>query len=122
MRYETLLYDLSGRHREIRLNRPQRPANAVTQRFYDELNDAFGRAEVAREVRVVLLHRRGRASASAPISANTRPDAAPSDRRQYLQGERTCRRLIDLKKPVVAAVNGYALGTGAEIALASDFC
>ena len=59
MSYETLLYDLSDGIAEIRLNRPQR-LNAVTQQLYDELNDALGRAEAAREARVVLLTGEGR--------------------------------------------------------------
>ena len=44
------------------------------------------------------------------------------DRREYLLSEQAvCKRLLTLKRPVVAAVHGYALGAGAELAIASDF-
>ena len=118
MRYETLLYDLSDGIAEIRLNRLQR-LNAVTQRFHDERVERRARAAPRlREVRVVLLTGAGRAFCVGADLKEHKAGRSAFDRRQYLQGEQdVCRRLIDLKKPVVAAVNGYALGAGAEIAL-----
>ena len=121
MRYETLLYDLSDGIAEIRLNRPQR-LNAVTQQLYDELNDALGRAEAAREARVVLLTGEGRAFCVGADLKEHKVGRTAFDRRQYLKGEQdACHRLLHMKTPVIAAVNGYALGAGAEIAIASDF-
>lgn len=121
MNYETILYDLADGIAEIRLNRPQR-LNAVTRRLYDELNDALSRAEAAREARVVLLTGEGRAFCVGADLKEHKLGRTAFDRRQYLAGEQeVCRRLIDLQKPVVAAVNGYALGAGAEMAIAADF-
>jgi len=121
MSYETILYSLSDGVAEIRLNRPHR-MNAVTQQLYDELNDALGRAEADRDARVVLLTGEGRAFCVGADLKEHKAGRTAFDRRQYLQGEQiVCKRLLTLKRPVVAAVNGYALGAGAELAIASDF-
>lgn len=121
MSYETILYEVRDRVAEIRLNRPQR-LNAVTQQLYDELNAALSAAEADRAVHVVLLTGEGRAfCVGADLKAHKAGRTA-FDRRQYLAGEQAvCKRLLQLRKPVIAAVNGYALGAGAEMAIASDF-
>jgi enoyl-CoA hydratase len=121
MTYEAILYDLRDGVAEIRLNRPHR-MNAVTQQLYDELTDALGRAEAERDARVVLLTGEGRAFCVGADLKEHKAGRTAFDRRQYLQGEQVvCRRLMQLKRPVIAAVNGYALGAGAELAIASDF-
>lgn len=121
MTFETVLFGIADGIAEIRLNRPHR-LNAVTQQLYDELNAALGLAETNRDVRVVLLTGEGRAFCVGADLKEHQTGRTPFDRRQYLQGEQiVCKRLLQLKRPVVAAVNGYALGAGAELAIASDF-
>jgi enoyl-CoA hydratase len=121
MSYETLFCSLADGVAEIRLNRPHR-LNAVTQQLYDELTDALNRAEADRDARVVLLTGEGRAFCVGADLKEHKAGRTAFDRRQYLQGEQiVCKRLMTLKRPVVAAVNGYALGAGAELAIASDF-
>ena len=121
MDYKTIIYSLRDGVAEIRLNRPHR-LNAVTQELYDELNVALGEAEADRAARVVLLTGEGRAFCVGADLKVHKAGRTAFDRRQYLQGEQTvCKRLMQLKRPVVAAVNGYALGAGAELAIASDF-
>ncbi|KAA3655550.1 MAG: enoyl-CoA hydratase/isomerase family protein [Proteobacteria bacterium] len=121
MAYETILYEMKDGIAEIRLNRPHR-LNAVTQTLYDELNDALGVAEADRDARVVLLTGEGRAFCVGADLKEHKTGRTAFDRRQYLQGEQiVCKRLMLLSKPVVAAVNGFALGAGAEVAMASDF-
>lgn len=119
--YETILYSLNEGIAEIHLNRPHR-LNAVTQQLYDELSDALGRAEADRDARVVLLTGEGRAFCVGADLKEHKAGRTAFDRRQYLQGEQiVCKRLLQLRLPVVAAVNGFALGAGAELAIASDF-
>lgn len=121
MNLETILYSMSDGIAEIRLNRPHR-LNAVTQQLYDELNTALSAAEADGDARVVLLTGEGRAFCVGADLKEHKTGRTAFDRRQYLQGEQVvCKRLLDLKKPVIAAVNGFALGAGAEIAMASDF-
>lgn len=121
MQTATVLYESNDGIAEIRLNRPQR-LNAVTQQLYEELNAALGRAEADGEVRVVLLTGEGRAFCVGADLKEHKAGRTAYDRRQYLHGEQiVCKRLMQLSKPVVAAVNGFALGAGAEMAIASDF-
>ncbi|HRC61183.1 MAG TPA: enoyl-CoA hydratase/isomerase family protein [Candidatus Propionivibrio aalborgensis] len=121
MQTATVLYQSNDGIAEIRLNRPQR-LNAVTQQLYEELNSALGRAEADGEVRVVLLTGEGRAFCVGADLKEHKAGRTAYDRRQYLHGEQiVCKRLMQLSKPVVAAVNGFALGAGAEMAIASDF-
>lgn len=119
--YETILYSREGGIAEIRFNRPHR-LNAVTAKLYEELNSALDSAEADRAARVVLLTGEGRAFCVGADLKEHKAGRTAFDRRQYLQGEQiVCRRLVQLRKPVIAAVNGYALGAGAEMAIASDF-
>ncbi|APR04302.1 enoyl-CoA hydratase/isomerase family protein [Thauera chlorobenzoica] len=121
MTYETLLYELRDGVAEIRFNRPQR-LNAVTRQLYDELDAALSRAEAERDARVVLLSGEGRAFCVGADLKEHKVGRTAFDRRQYLKGEQdVCKRLLELQKPVIAAVNGYALGAGAEMAIAADF-
>ena len=121
MRYETILYQMNDGIAEIRFNRPHR-LNAVTQQLYDELNSALSEAEADGDARVVLLSGEGRAFCVGADLKEHKVGRTAFDRRQYLNGEQiVCKRLMQLRKPVIAAVNGFALGAGAEMAIASDF-
>lgn len=121
MKYETILYDVQDGIAEIRFNRPQR-LNAVTQQLYDELNAALGTAAADTSARVILLTGEGRAFCVGADLKEHKAGRTAFDRRQYLMGEQqVCKRLLQLEKPIIAAVNGYALGAGAEMAIAADF-
>lgn len=119
--YETLILRRHGQVQEIRFNRPHR-LNAVTEALYAELNDALTRAEADGEVRVVVLTGEGRAFCVGADLKEHKQGRTAFDRRQYLQGEQiVCKRLMQMQTPVIAAVNGFALGAGAELAIAADF-
>lgn len=121
MELATIRYAVLDGIAEIRFNRPHR-LNAVTQQLYDELNQALAAVEADPDARVVLLTGEGRAFCVGADLKEHKVGRTAFDRRQYLQGEQiVCKRLMQLGKPVVAAVNGYALGAGAEMAIASDF-
>jgi enoyl-CoA hydratase len=122
MTFETILYEVRDHIAEIRFNRPAR-LNAVVQQLYDELRAALDLAEQERDVRAVLLTGEGRAfCVGADLKEHKAGTRSAFERRRYLtSGQLACKRIQDLAKPVVAAVNGYALGGGAEMAIASDF-
>jgi enoyl-CoA hydratase len=107
---------------EIRFNRPHR-LNAVVEPLFRETLDALAAAEDDRSVRVVILTGEGRAfCVGADLKEHAAGTRTPWQRREYLQlAQDVCARIHRLRKPVVAAVNGYALGAGAEMAVNADF-
>lgn len=119
---ELLRYAVHEGLAEIAFNRPHR-LNAVNEAVYAAMHKALLRAEEDETVRVVLLRGEGRAfCVGADLKAHGSGQRTPYQRRRYLEGEQeVCRRILHLSKPVVAAVHGYALGAGAEMALAADF-
>ncbi|RWN24970.1 MAG: enoyl-CoA hydratase/isomerase family protein [Mesorhizobium sp.] len=120
MMFETVAYEIQDGIVEIRLNRPHR-LNAVVQKLYDEVLAALDQSERDKNVRVIVLTGEGRAFCVGADLKEHKAGRPAFDRRQYLMSEqRVCRRLISHPKPIIAAVNGYALGAGAEIALACD--
>jgi len=120
--YETLITQRHGQVMEIRLNRPHR-LNAVVETLYNELLDALAHAEADVDVRAVILTGEGRAfCVGADMKEHGTAKRSLFQRRQYLQlGNDVCEALLRLRKPVIAAVNGYALGAGAEMAVSCDF-
>ncbi|GHC31955.1 enoyl-CoA hydratase/isomerase family protein [Aidingimonas halophila] len=120
--YETLIVKHRGPIAEIRFNRPHR-LNAVIETLYREVLDALDQAEADPAIRVVILTGEGRAfCVGADMKAHGSAQRSLYERRRYLQlGNDVCERILCLKLPAIAAVNGYALGAGAEMAVACDF-
>lgn len=103
----------------IRIDRP--PANAISQAVSLELSDAAATAADDDGVRAVVVwggERIFAAGADIKAMADHGPEEIASDVGAL---ERACRDLEAIPKPVIAAVNGFALGGGCEIALACDF-
>ena len=107
---------------EIRFNRPHR-LNAVIESLFRETLDALDAAERDRDVRVVIMTGEGRAfCVGADLKEHAKGERTSTQKREYLQlAQDVCARIRGLRKPVIAAVNGYALGAGAEMAINADF-
>lgn len=126
MEYSQIKYEVSDRILTITLNRPER-LNAFTPVMCKELVSAFTRADADDNVRVVIVTGAGRAfCAGADLSPDTaileRRRQAPEDDleiRRDLAGQVTLP-IYDLKKPVIAAINGPAVGVGITMTLAMD--
>jgi enoyl-CoA hydratase len=102
----------------IRLNRP--PVNALNDQVTEELGDA-ARAAAADDIRAVVIYGGEKVFAGgADIKVMAEADFAEmASRSARLQGAMAL--IAGLAKPVVAAITGYALGGGLELALAADF-
>ena len=122
MSFETLRYEVAGGVCTLTLHRPER-LNAVTSTMLDELIVAFDRIDGDDGVRAVIVTGAGRAfCAGADLGAGGRTFAreggSPETHRDG--GGRVTLRMFDLKKPVIAAINGPAVGFGATFTLAMD--
>lgn len=106
----------------IRFNRPHR-LNAVSEALYEALEAGLSDAEKDPQVRAVVLTGEGRAfCVGADLKAHGERERTAAEKRAYVwAGQRACARIQNCPKPVIAAVNGYALGAGAEMALSCDF-
>lgn len=120
--YNSILFKVDEHIAEIRLNRPHR-LNAVVEGLYTDVLEALEQALLDPQVRVVVLTGEGRAfCVGADLKEHGAATRTPFQQRQYLElANSVCERLYTATKPVVAAVNGYAFGAGAEMALSCDF-
>jgi 2-(1,2-epoxy-1,2-dihydrophenyl)acetyl-CoA isomerase len=122
MQYEALLYEVKDRVATITLNRPD-ALNATTDQLYRELSALIVEIREDPGVGCVILTGAGRGfCAGADVKAMD-PNMKLLDRRKR---HRWILRdilvpLINLEKPVIAAVNGVAVGAGFNLALATDF-
>jgi len=122
MTYQTLLYDVTDRIGTITLNRPD-AMNATTDEMYHELKMLLADIAIDRDVSCVILTGAGRGfCAGADLKARN-DDMTPLERRARHRGilKDILEPLFSLEKPVIAAVNGAAVGAGFNIALACDF-
>jgi len=117
-----LLVQAEGPIRILRLNRPDR-LNAVSLPMYQALETELESIAADFETRVVILTGAGRAfCAGADLKAHHDHEPTIEARREYIDtGQRVYRALQTLPQPVVAAVNGHAIGAGIELALSCDF-
>ncbi|MDX8522824.1 enoyl-CoA hydratase/isomerase family protein [Mesorhizobium dulcispinae] len=106
----------------IIFNRPER-LNAVNEALYQQTLNALDSADKDPEIRCVVLSGNGRAfCAGADLKAHKSGDRTREQREAYIiLGQRVCERIQTMKKPVIAEVQGYAIGGGAEIATSADF-
>jgi enoyl-CoA hydratase len=115
MPYETLILTREETFAVVTLNRP--PANAISEQLMRELNAALSDVELDAAVRSVIITGAGDRifCAGADLgSAFQGPDVTSFIR----FGNSVLRRIERFPKPVVAAINGHALGGGCEIAMA----
>jgi enoyl-CoA hydratase/carnithine racemase len=125
MEPQDIRYQVKDGVATVTLHRPDR-LNAFTRRMRDELIEAFGRADGDDGVRVVIVTGAGRAfCAGADLAGGAttfnhakRADAVPDDYRDG--GGRVALRIFESKKPVIAAVNGPAVGVGVTMTLPMD--
>jgi enoyl-CoA hydratase/carnithine racemase len=125
MSYNTIIYEVEDRILTLTLNRPE-ILNAFNREMLSEMVDAFDRADADDEVRAIIVTGAGRAfCAGADLSAGVDTFNADGreDRESGLQpdggGELTLR-IFELKKPIIAAINGAAVGIGVTMTLPMD--
>ena len=117
-RFENLLYEVKDAIARITFNRPA-VLNALNRKTIDELGDCLDAARNDNTVRVVILTGSGEKAFIAGADINELAQRTPVDGKEFsLYGQEIIHRLETLGKPSIAAINGFALGGGCELALA----
>jgi enoyl-CoA hydratase len=118
MAYETLLCDKRNAIGYVTINRPQK-LNALNGKVQEELFDCFQALQKDDAVRVVILAGSGDKAFVAGGDINELALLTSTNGKESaLHGQRVLALIEDLGKPVIAAINGYALGGGCELAMA----
>jgi len=118
MTYENILYEKKTQIAYITINRPKM-LNALNMATMEELRAAFTGARDDAEVRVVILTGAGEKAFVAGADINELARHNPVEAKHYTHRGQSVLALIEnLGKPVIACINGFALGGGCEIALA----
>jgi enoyl-CoA hydratase len=120
LNFKYILYDKNEGVATITINRPE-ALNAFSKEVVEEILNALDDIRTDETVRVAVLTGAGEKafSAGADIKAMVGMNALKA-RELSLMGEKLCSALENLEKPVIAAINGYALGGGLEVAMACD--
>jgi enoyl-CoA hydratase/carnithine racemase len=115
---ENVLYEKNGAIAYVRVNRPK-VLNALNRRTWEDLRTAFEDARDDADVRGVILTGAGDKAfiAGADISELAQVTAVEAERSSSF-GQAVLNLIENLGKPVIAAVNGFALGGGCETAMA----
>ena len=112
-----LLIDDADGIRTLRINRPDK-LNALNAATIDALDAAFAQAATDEAVRVVVLTGSGSKAFVAGADISEMNTLTPVQGRDFsLRGTRMMRRIERMPKPVIAMVNGFALGGGLELAM-----
>ena len=117
MAYETVTLTASGGIATLTINRPDK-LNALNAATMRELGQAITEVRDREDIRGLIVTGAGRAFIAGADISELAKENATSARKLAAEGQRIFRLFETSPKPVIAAVNGFALGGGCELALA----
>ena len=119
MEFQCIIYEKEGNIAIIRLNRPH-VLNAMNKQLWLDLQEALEGARVDPAIKVVIITGEGRAFSTGADLKESKTRTLEAYRDYLSELQEASRKIIRFEKPTIAAINGYALGSGYELALACD--
>ena len=120
MKYEHIILERKEGVATLTLNRPEK-LNAINQKMIEELESAIVEISQDKDVRVLIITGAGRAFCSGADLSDMAQATAPIETRYWLAGaHKIILAMTNLEKPVIAKVNGSAVGFGCSLALSAD--
>ncbi|ADJ15163.1 3-hydroxyacyl-CoA dehydrogenase/enoyl-CoA hydratase family protein [Halalkalicoccus jeotgali] len=118
--YDTIAVEINERVGRLSIDRPHR-MNTITTDMIEEIDDALDRLVEDDEVRAILLTGAGDRAFSAGFDASTAAAGSGLETAELSRrGQHVFGRLEEVPKPVLAAIDGYCLGGGMELAACAD--
>ncbi|WP_446897740.1 short-chain-enoyl-CoA hydratase [Clostridium sp. LBM24168] len=119
MDFKNVIFEKEGKIALITINRPK-ALNALNSETLVEIDSVIDKIAADDDILAVILTGSGKAFVAGADISEMRDLNAAGGRKFGILGNKVFRKLENLEKPVIAAVNGFALGGGCEISMACD--
>ncbi|MBW1972324.1 MAG: enoyl-CoA hydratase/isomerase family protein [Spirochaetes bacterium] len=119
MLFECIIYEKEDGIAIIKLNRPK-VLNAMNKQLWLDLREALHDARDDTNIKVIIITGEGRAFSTGADLKDSKGRTLTAYRDYLVHLQEISREIIRFPKPTIAAVNGYALGSGYELSLACD--
>lgn len=117
MKFENILFEIEGKIAKITINRPQF-LNALNKKTFEDLESAMQEVYNNFDIKGVIITGSGEKSFIAGADIKEFSDFSPAQGEELsTNGQRIFKIIEDSPKPVIAAINGFALGGGLELAM-----
>jgi len=120
MTYEILKIEKTDNIALVTISRPQ-AMNALNTRFFEEMDQAVAEFKQDEALRAIIITGEGKAFVAGADIAEMANKTVDEGRYFSARGQKTFARFSSLDIPVIAAINGFALGGGLELAMGCDF-
>ena len=119
MAFECIIFEKQEAIALVKLNRPK-VLNAMNKQLWLDLQAAMEDVRSDPKMRVLIITGEGRAFSTGADLKESKTRSIEAYRDYLVELQEATRKLIRFEKPTIAAINGYALGSGYELALACD--